>query len=222
MARLPGFDVPPPDDPADHVLPADDPPVAVFDNAVFDNAVFDDRGVDDAAVDDRGVDEHLPDAPSSAPFTVEIVRSSRRTRTVGASMVDGVLRVVVPTWMSRADEQRWAEEMTRRYQRKNTTVGIDLLSRAVTLARRHDLPKPRTVRWVDMRTRWGSCTPADGSIRIDRRLGAFPPWVLDYVLVHELAHLEVLDHGPAFWKLVARYHQAERAIGYLMAKSESG
>ena len=211
MARLPGFDVAPPDDPADDVLLADNAPDAVFDDAVFDDAVF----------DDAVFDEHLPDAPPSTPFTVEIVRSSRRTRTVGASMVDGVLRVVVPSWMSRADEQRWAEEMTRRYQRKNTTVGVDLLSRAVTLARRHDLPKPHTVRWVDMRTRWGSCTPAHGSIRIDRRLGAFPPWVLDYVLVHELAHLEVLDHGPAFWKLVARYDQAERAIGYLMAKSES-
>ena len=217
MARLPGFDVAPPDRPADAVLLADaapaDPTPAV---AVFDDAAFDDRGCDD-----RGFGDDLPDAPPSAPFTVEVVRSSRRTRTVGASMVDGVLRVVVPTWMSRADEQRWAEEMTRRYQRKNTTAGIDLLARAITLARRHDLPKPRTVRWVDMRTRWGSCTPAHGSIRIDRRLGAFPPWVLDYVLVHELAHLEVLDHGSAFWKLVARYDQAERAIGYLMAKSES-
>jgi predicted metal-dependent hydrolase len=214
MARLPGFDLAP-------VVGAPPRPVPRRGPAPRPVRLDDERPVDpddDLGHDD---DELLPDAPPTAPFTVEVVRSKKRTRTVGASMVDGVLRVAVPSWMSRADEARWVEEMTRRYLRKNTTAGIDLMERAVTLARRHDLPRPRTVRWVDMRTRWGSCTPAHGSIRIDRRLGAFPPWVLDYVLVHELSHLEVLDHGPAFWKLVARYPRSERAIGYLVAKSET-
>jgi predicted metal-dependent hydrolase len=41
--------------------------------------------------------------------------------------------------------------------------------------------------------------------------------VLDYLLVHELAHLEVADHGPRFWELVDRYPLTERARGYLMA-----
>ena len=70
-----------------------------------------------------------------------------------------------------------------------------------------------------MQSRWGSCTPADGSVRISVRLAPFPLWVLDYVLVHELAHLAVADHSPRFWALVDRYPLSERARGYLIAKS---
>jgi predicted metal-dependent hydrolase len=47
-----------------------------------------------------------------------------------------------------------------------------------------------------------------------------PGWVLDWVVIHELAHLEVPDHGDRFQALVARYELGERAKGYLMAKSE--
>jgi len=72
------------------------------------------------------------------------------------------------------------------------------------------------VRWVPpMRTRWASCTPAEGTIRVSDRLRDVPAWVLDYVLVHELAHLRVAAHNKEFWALCARYPKTERAIGYL-------
>jgi predicted metal-dependent hydrolase len=67
--------------------------------------------------------------------------------------------------------------------------------------------------------RWGSCTPDAGTIRISDRLARFPDWVIDYVIVHELAHLAVADHSTEFWQLVHRYPKAERATGYLIAKS---
>jgi predicted metal-dependent hydrolase len=70
-----------------------------------------------------------------------------------------------------------------------------------------------------MTSRWGSCTPSTGTIRISTRIAAFPDWVIDYVIVHELAHLHVPGHGADFWSLVQRYPRSERAIGYLMAKS---
>lgn len=70
-----------------------------------------------------------------------------------------------------------------------------------------------------MRTRWASCSPADASIRISDRLRESPDWVLDYVLVHELAHLLESGHTPKFWALVRRYPRTERAIGYLQGVS---
>jgi predicted metal-dependent hydrolase len=51
-------------------------------------------------------------------------------------------------------------------------------------------------------TRWGSAS-ADGSIRLNWRLIHFKPSVIDYVMVHELSHLRVMDHSPRFWDTVA-------------------
>lgn len=162
-----------------------------------------------------------PVAPATdEPFTVVVERSTKRKRSVGAQMIGGVLRITVPSWMSRAEESHWIDEMTGRFRRKWSTDRIDLGDRALVLSRRHDLPRPREIKWSDdMQSRWGSCTPGTGVIRISSRLAKFPDWVIDYVIVHELAHLEVGDHSDAFWKLANRYPRAERAIGYLIAKS---
>jgi len=156
-------------------------------------------------------------------FTVELVRSRRRQRTVGAQLVGSVLKVTVPAWMSAAEAERWASLMADRYTRKVDASRVDLSRKAAQLARRYGLPEPASIRWVDsMRTRWGSCTPATGAIRISSRLSGYPDWVRDYVIVHELAHLRHPGHGRAFWRLVERYPKAERARGYLMAKSNDG
>jgi hypothetical protein len=109
------------------------------------------------------------------------------------------------------------------YHRMRSTEAIDLASRAEQLAVRYGLPQPASIRWVDNQEwRWGSCTPADRSIRLSTRLGGFPAWVVDYVLVHELAHLQVAGHGRDFWALVNRYPKAERARGFLIAKGMDG
>ena len=76
--------------------------------------------------------------------------------------------------------------------------------------------RPTSVRWVaNMTTRWGSCTTTTGEIRLSDRLQPMPAWVVDYVLLHELAHLIEPDHSPRFWQWVDRFPRAERAKGYL-------
>ena len=150
---------------------------------------------------------------------VEVVRSSRRRKTVEAWEVGGVLRVSIPARMSRAEEQHWVSEMVRRFERRRSSDHIDLRSRVAALARRYELPHPRSVEWSDrQRSLWGSCTPELRSIRLSSRLAREPGWVLDYVIVHELAHLADATHGPQFWALVNRYPRTERARGWLMAK----
>jgi predicted metal-dependent hydrolase len=154
-----------------------------------------------------------------AELKVEVVRSHRRRKTVEASQVGSVLRVSIPATMSRAEEDRWVEEMLRRIERRAATDRIDLTARAAALAERYGLRRPRRIRWADnQQWRWGSCTPEDATVRISSRLAGEPGWVLDYVIVHELAHLSVARHNSKFWAIVARYPLAERARGYLLAR----
>ena len=97
-----------------------------------------------------------------------------------------------------------------------------LLDRAQALNRRYlaGAADPASVVWVDnMEHRWASCTSVDRSIRVSSRLRSMPDWVLDYVLVHELAHILVAGHDADFWLLVNRYERTERARGYLEGRS---
>jgi len=160
------------------------------------------------------------ESPSEPALDVRVIRSAKRTRTSSARLVGHTLEIRLPAWMSVAEEAHWVAEWTRRFRRKMTADRIDLSERAALLAGRYDLPRPESIRWVDgMRTRWGSCTPSTGAIRLSSALAPFPDWVIDYVIVHELAHLREGGHSPAFWRLVGRYPRAERARGYLIAKS---
>lgn len=56
-----------------------------------------------------------------------------------------------------------------------------------------------------MKTRWGSCTPATGRIRLNLELADMPDRLLEYVLVHELTHLRASGHGPAFQRYMDVY-----------------
>lgn len=157
--------------------------------------------------------------PSQPPLPVEIILSARRRKTVQATLVDGVIRVQAPATMSRSELDKHIVYLVERLERRYRADSIDPETRAIKLAKRFGLPQPASVDWAEQRSQWGSCTPSTGEIRVSTRLAAWPPWVLDYVLVHELAHLVQSNHSPAFHALVDRYPLAERARGFLMAVS---
>jgi predicted metal-dependent hydrolase len=156
-------------------------------------------------------------------LAVEVRRSARRRRTVSAYRDGERVVVLIPAQFSGAEEREWVDRMVARLAARERREHTDeaLHERAVRLAERY-LPEhpqaaqPASVRWVrNQNGRWGSCTPADRSIRISERIQSFPDWVVDYVIMHELSHLVVANHNAQFWALVARYPRAERARGYL-------
>ncbi len=153
---------------------------------------------------------------------IRILATRRRRRTVAARLRSGVLELMVPDSMPLAEREQWAEAMRRRLERR--------LKRALPtderLERRAGVLNDRLfggrLRWTsigfaDMVRQWGSCAFTVGEIRIATRAASLPDWVLDYLLVHELAHLEHSDHGAGFHELEDRYELTERAKGYLMA-----
>jgi predicted metal-dependent hydrolase len=159
--------------------------------------------------------------------TVEVRRSKRRRRTVSAYREGDRIVVLVPASLSSEEEAEWVKAMVARVQkseRRGRPTDADLMERALSLNDRFlgGLAVPGSVRWVDnQQQRWGSCTPGDRAIRLSVRLQGMPGWVVDYVLVHELAHILEPAHDAAFWGWVDRYPQAERAKGYLLGWSSA-
>lgn len=152
---------------------------------------------------------------------VEVRRSHRRKRTVSAYRKDGKVIVMIPARFTRAEETEWVDTMLgklARSEQRGRRTDEHLMRRAGELAREylHGKVRPTSVRWVsNMTTRWGSCTTGDGTIRLSDRLQSMPAWVVDYVLLHELAHLIEPSHNVRFWHWVDKFPRAERAKGYL-------
>lgn len=176
---------------------------------------------------------------------VRLVRSVRRTRTVSAVWREGRLQVSVPARLSRAEERRWIARMVQRSPAVPRRPdhhpappaprdavppvpggGADpaLTARAEAIAAAHldaavpggRLPRPVSVTWsTRQRRRWGSCTPARGTIRLSAQLRGMPDWVVDAVLGHELVHLAEPGHGPRFQALVDRLPRYREALAFL-------
>ena len=124
--------------------------------------------------------------------------------------------------MPHSEREHWAEVMSRRLQRRAERARPSderLVERAKKLNERHFGGRLRwsSIGFSDMEHLWGSCTFTDGAIRIAKRAAALPEWVLDYLVMHELAHLVHSDHGAEFHELENLYPLTERAKGYLLA-----
>jgi predicted metal-dependent hydrolase len=156
---------------------------------------------------------------------VEVVRSPRRRKTITAERRGGRVVVRLPAGLSRAEERSWVDRMVTRLADRDRVERLNArrnLERAAERLNREYFGgrlRWRSVRYVsNQEDRYGSCTPEDRTIRISHRVADFPPWVRDYVLLHEMAHLRVPSHSSRFWRLVDGYPLSERARGFLIAK----
>lgn len=156
--------------------------------------------------------------PADPP--VEIRTSTRRRKTATAYWQQGTIVVVLPARLAGTARAEMVQSLVGRVLSQRPHVRSsdeELASRARYLAGRYlHGTLPSSIRWVsNQQRRWGSCSPHSGEIRISARLRVVPPWVLDAVLVHELAHLDEASHSQRFRELVARYPRTDDAEVFL-------
>jgi predicted metal-dependent hydrolase len=157
---------------------------------------------------------------------IEIIRSSRRRKTVAARIAGDTLQVRAPADLPEQvlNEviRKLRPRLERERKRRQATANEDLAARAELLNQRFfdGQLRIRRVAYVsNQQRRFGSCSPCERVIRVSHRVAAMPGWVRDYVLLHEMAHLLEPNHSPRFWALVNRYPRTERARGFLMGVS---
>lgn len=156
---------------------------------------------------------------------VIVIRSAKRTRTVTGDLVAGQLRLRVPMRLGRRDVEAHARTLRKRLMSSSPHSAASddqLLQRARELSLQYfgGAVQPTSVSWSSRQLkRWGSTTSTTGAVRLSARLQNMPGWVVDSVLVHELAHLIEPNHGRRFQQLVARYPRTEEADAFLAGVS---
>ncbi len=151
------------------------------------------------------------------------IRHSGRSRGVRISVHgDGSVIVSAPKWINGeriarivASKQDWIEKAVQRSLRmsaglklENETINKNEfaleVSRIVESKAKLLGAHPKKLGFRKMRSRWGSCSK-EGNISINLLLGHLPIQLVEYVVVHELAHLAHHNHSREFWSLVAQY-----------------
>jgi len=177
----------------------------------------------------QGQDQAVAGSGIAQPVTtrdgspVVVKRSNRRRRTVSAAWRDGSAVISIPGHFTKTQELLWVRRMLDKLEtspagRSAQRSDQDLLRRARELSGRYlsGRAQPAGIRWVSNQNgRWGSATPARGTIRISDKINGMPGWVVDYVILHELAHLLEAGHGPRFWQLLSGYPDLDRAKSFL-------
>lgn len=155
-----------------------------------------------------------------APRTATVfVRHRWARRYILRVLDDGTLRVTLPRWGSKREalafverSEAWIAGQQLKRQSRPVVVHPDepglrrraakeLPAELLALAAVHDVTVTR-VSIRNQRSRWGACS-ATGSITLNWRLVLLPPFVRDYVMIHELMHRRELNHSPRFWRHVA-------------------
>ena len=151
---------------------------------------------------------------------VEIRASSRRKKTGTAHWSGSRIVVQIPARIRGRERTTFVDDLVERLltQRPQNAAGdVVLEERAIALAEIYnDAIMPSSVRWVkNQQARWASCSPASREIRISNRLRQCPQWVIDAVLVHELAHLQEVGHTAKFNEIANRYPRQDESAHFL-------
>lgn len=143
------------------------------------------------------------------PCPIKIRRQRRKTMMIRP--IPGYIEVFIPNYADPDDPQvtRFIDQYLEKHQHHLLPEPAEQTPREVILqlvqiyARRMNL-HPKRVTMREMHRRWGSCTDR-ATVTLNTRLAWLPPEVVEYVVCHELAHLQELNHGPKFWALVAQH-----------------
>ncbi len=168
--------------------------------------------------------------PAVSEPVIEVRRSARRRKTVSVHREGEIYVVVIPARLTRSQEADATRSVMAQLQAKERRTLAprgdgELRGLAVTVAQTYLADQPgvidrlATVRWSRSVSRWGSCSTVSGEIRLSSRLRTCPRWVVEHVLLHELAHLVHHDHSAAFHELAERHPRSERAEGFLAGLS---
>jgi predicted metal-dependent hydrolase len=151
---------------------------------------------------------------------VEVRASVKRKKTGTAHWSGSRIVVQIPARLKGKERARFVDELVERLltQRPQNAAGdASLEERARVLSELYlGGVEAASVRWVaNQRRRWASCTPSSREIRVSSRLRQCPEWVIDAVLVHELAHLIEADHSAAFYELANRHPRQDECALFL-------
>ena len=151
-----------------------------------------------------------------------VVVQRKRVKHLNARLHGTTVMMSAPFYATRAEIELAIPELARTLLRRARVSRVNREEDAVALARRiaARFPHPPEVQGVNFvttqRSRWGSYSSANGTIRLNATLREMPRWVLEAVLAHELVHAVHLRHSQSFWALLRRVcPDTDRANAFL-------
>jgi predicted metal-dependent hydrolase len=155
-------------------------------------------------------------------MTLDLVVVRKRVKNINARLHGSTLAVSAPHRVSRREVHEAAVELGRRLLRRARADAVngDDTGRIIAHKVAAKFPAPPRVTEVrfstNQKSQWGSYSSRTGIVRLNAVLKVMPPWVLEAVVAHELAHSIHLDHSPAFWRLVRSVcRHTDRANAFL-------
>ncbi|MBU4485970.1 MAG: M48 family metallopeptidase [Candidatus Delongbacteria bacterium] len=156
-------------------------------------------------------------------YEILIIKSKARKKTVQAKLVgDRTIKVLAPYRVGAEYLDDFIVKSVKKLSSKGKISDTnEFLYKRAEMLRKKFIPEAPDFEIGysnSLRTTWGKCFISDKNIVLNTKLKNYPLWVVDLVIIHEIAHLIFHNHGKGFRSIVSRYKLKERATGYLLAK----